>query len=87
MSPVYADPSYTCRVTSAEVEARLQPGSDGWPGWMAAPRMMSAGGDPPLARPAGIDLLDDLAASGGGSSLTDEAAERIAAEDLEQMRR
>lgn len=74
-------------MTSAEVDARLEAGLrrvarlDG----RALDDVRQEAIRRYLAR-RGISLLDDLAASGTGSSLTDEEAERIAAEELEQMR-
>ncbi len=80
--------TYTRCVTSAEVEARLQAGL------RRVARLDGRGLDDVrqeairryLAR-RGISLLDDLQASGAGDSLTDAEAERIAAEELEEMRR
>lgn len=75
-------------MSSAEAEQRLQEGLE---------RVAKLGGRGVdvvrqeairryLAR-RGIDLLDDLASSSPGSSMTDDRAQEIAGEEIDRMRR
>ncbi len=79
--------SYTSSMTSAEVDEKLQAG-------LARIAQLDGRAIDEVRQEAirrylagrGLSLLDDLASSSPGASLTDEEAQAIASEELDRMR-